>query len=327
MNTTVLMPVYNAEKYLHCSIGSLIVQTSNNWRLICVDDGSSDSSLDILLTYEKELNKGLKGDWKMKVLTQENAGPAVARARAIEIADTEYVSILDSDDAYAPDYVELMLKRAGETGADIVIPDVVCLSANKPNPKNTVFESRGYDKKLVITDSRLSFKKSITWELHAWCMYKTSFVKKFYTVCNVQYSRYNSDEYVARLLMANSSKTVLCEAIYRYAISEGSITRTPSLRMFDSLLTMDKVLQICIEKNVDTKVLVEFYNEYYQTIKNLNKTLCLITESERVNAEQMLNEMYNNSYKKHLSYRVIKAAPLRTKIKFALSIVSIKCIL
>ena len=96
MRLTVLMPIYNAERFLHESIDSLLAQTSNNWKLICIDDGSTDSSKAIVEDYCKK-------DSRIKLICQENAGPAVARARAIEIADTEYVSILDSDDAYAPD--------------------------------------------------------------------------------------------------------------------------------------------------------------------------------------------------------------------------------
>lgn len=117
MQVTVLMPVYNAERFLDDSIGSLLSQTIKDWKLICIDDGSTDSSLQILRKYEAD-------NERIKVLVQENAGPAVARAKAIEFVDTEYVSILDSDDAYAPDYVELMLKRAEETNADSIVPDV-----------------------------------------------------------------------------------------------------------------------------------------------------------------------------------------------------------
>lgn len=327
MQVTVLMPVYNAEKFLHDSIGSLIAQTSRKWKLICVDDGSSDKSLEILLSYEKKLNEGLEDDWKMKVLMQENAGPGVARARAIEIVGTEYVSILDSDDAYAPDYVELMLKRAEYTDADIIIPDVVCLSADKPFPEKTVFESKGYDKKLVISDPHISFKKSITWELHAWCMYKASLAKKYYIVSNVNYSRYNSDEYISRLLMAKSQNTVLSEAIYKYNISEGSITRTPSLKMYDSLLTMDRVLHLCIDEQVEDDTFVIFYNEYYQTFKNLRNILTHLSNSEKQKAVQMLENMYVDSYRKCLSFRVINAAPLRTRIKFLMSLVSLHFII
>ena len=117
MTVTVLMPVYNAEKYLHISINSLLEQTSSNWRLLCVDDGSTDSSLDILKDYEQK-------DKRIRVITQKNAGPGVARAKGIELIETDYVCILDADDTYSKNYVELMLKRADETNADIVVPDV-----------------------------------------------------------------------------------------------------------------------------------------------------------------------------------------------------------
>lgn len=117
MKVTVLMPIYNAEKYLTDAITSLLAQTSSNWKLICIDDGSTDSSALIVKEYCAK-------DKRIKLISQTNAGPAVARAKAIEIADTEYVSILDSDDAYASNYVELMLKRAEETNADSIVPDV-----------------------------------------------------------------------------------------------------------------------------------------------------------------------------------------------------------
>ena len=54
MMVTVLMPIYNAERFLHDSIGSLLAQTSNQWKLICIDDGSTDSSKAIVEEYCKK---------------------------------------------------------------------------------------------------------------------------------------------------------------------------------------------------------------------------------------------------------------------------------
>lgn len=71
MKVTVLMPIYNAECFLHDAIGSLLSQTCDNWKLICIDDGSTDNSKAIVEEYCKK-------DSRIKLLCQENAGPAVA---------------------------------------------------------------------------------------------------------------------------------------------------------------------------------------------------------------------------------------------------------
>ena len=187
MQVTVLMPVYNAERFLDDSIGSLLSQTIKDWKLICIDDGSTDSSLQILRKYEAD-------NERIKVLVQENAGPAVARAKAIEFVDTEYVSILDSDDAYAPDYVELMLKRAEETNADSIVPDVEFGYGNTKKIPN-LFKSNHLNGQTLIKDGKQAFAMTIPWKLHGWQMIRTSLAKQYYTVANASYSKFNSDEY------------------------------------------------------------------------------------------------------------------------------------
>ena len=216
MMVTVLMPIYNAERFLHDSIGSLLAQTSNQWKLICIDDGSTDSSKAIVEEYCKK-------DPRVKLICQENAGPAVARARAIEIADTEYVSILDSDDAYAPDYVEKMLARAEETDADIVVPDVEYFNAGKIVQSNQ-FTTFCLSPDMLITDGKQAFSMTIPWKLHGWMMIRTSLAKKYYTVQQASYSKFNSDEYITRLLYLKSSKVALCSSTYKYRVDPNSIT-------------------------------------------------------------------------------------------------------
>lgn len=69
------MSVYNGQKYLNDSIGSLLSQTSPNWRLICIDDGSTDNSLSVLQNYAAK-------DDRIEVIHQENKGLSIARAVA-----------------------------------------------------------------------------------------------------------------------------------------------------------------------------------------------------------------------------------------------------
>lgn len=315
MMVTVLMPIYNAERFLHDSIGSLLAQTSNAWNLICIDDGSTDSSKAIVDEYCKK-------DSRIKLICQENAGPAVARARAIEIADTEYVSILDSDDAYAPDYVEKMLARAEETDADIIVPNVEFVtSANDERPD--LFQSRNLNADSIIEHSKKAFAMTLPWRLHGWQMIRTNLAKKYYTVQQASYSRFNSDEYITRLLYLKSKKTALCSAVYKYRIDPNSITRKPSLKMMDYLVTILKVLDLAEKENVSNHVILSIYNDYYITCKNMKKRILQFSLKDQNIAYKLLK----NSKKDFLSkmkWSYLKNAPFRTKVKFLLFMLPIR---
>lgn len=90
---SVVMPVYNCWEYLEESINSVLRQTLQEWELLCVDDGSTDNSLEILKQYQQR-------DKRIKVYAQENQGSGVARNLALEYAQGEYVAFLDADDYY-----------------------------------------------------------------------------------------------------------------------------------------------------------------------------------------------------------------------------------
>lgn len=318
MQVTVLMPVYNAEQFLHDSIGSLLMQTCKDWKLICIDDGSTDSSLQILKAYEANDNR-------IKVLIQKNAGPAVARARAIEIADTEYVSILDSDDAYTPDYIEKMLIRAKETNADSIVPDVEFGYGNTQKLPN-IFKANHLNSQMLIEDGEQAFSMTIPWKLHGWQMIRTSLAKQYYTISNVSYSKFNSDEYITRLLYLKSKKVALCNAIYLYRIGEGSITRTISLKKMDYLITIDKLIKLIKQENIQKNILLNLYNDYYITLKNMANLVLQLPIDEQKEGKRRLLAAYNKSYRKNMTIRLIMQAPFRTKIKFIISLISYKLI-
>lgn len=312
MKTTVIMPVYNAENYLYDSIGSLLSQTSNNWRLICIDDGSTDNSKQIIEKY-------CKSDNRIKLISQKNAGPAVARAKAIELVETEYVSILDADDAYSTNYVELMLKRAEETDADSIVPNVDYKGIAK---QQDLFQQRGLSSDLIIIDGSQAFSMTVPWRLHGWQMIRTELAKKYYTIENASYSKFNSDEYITRLLYLKSNKIALCNAKYFYRITPESLTRSISLKKLDYLITLDKLLDLCYKENIPTKIIIEVYNNYYSTIISLLKMAKLLKREEYLIALKRIKQSYSSSYKPNLKYKIIKQSKIRTQIKLILSYIS-----
>lgn len=113
MLISVVVPVYNSEKYIERCIESVLNQKLNSWELILVDDGSTDSSLKILNNYAAN-------DSRIVVIHQQNGGPGKARNTGIKYAKGEYLVFLDSDDFINPDYFELVAKKS----EDVIFIDV-----------------------------------------------------------------------------------------------------------------------------------------------------------------------------------------------------------
>lgn len=114
IKVTVIMPIYNAFSYLRPALDRVLDQTLREIELICVDDGSTDKSLEILKEYQKL-------DERVRIITETNAGPALARNKGIARARGEYVAFLDGDDFFEPTMLEKMYSAAVENNLDIAI--------------------------------------------------------------------------------------------------------------------------------------------------------------------------------------------------------------
>lgn len=99
---TVVLPVYNVEEYVHKCVDSVKAQTLQDWRMIIVDDGSTDGS-------GKECDQIASGDNRISVIHQENRGLSAARNVGLEYAKTEFVCFIDSDDYVFPTFLEKLV--------------------------------------------------------------------------------------------------------------------------------------------------------------------------------------------------------------------------
>ncbi len=114
VKVSVILPIYNEEKYLAQCLDSICGQTLKEIEIICVDDGSTDNSTHILKDYAKK-------DSRITLITQENQFAGAARNKGMACAVGKYLSFLDADDYYAPEMLEKMVKEAEENRADIVM--------------------------------------------------------------------------------------------------------------------------------------------------------------------------------------------------------------
>ena len=115
---SLIIPVYNVEKYLSKCLDSLVNQTLRDIEIICINDGSTDNSLKILEEYSKN-------DSRIIVINKENSGPSVARNSGMEIATGEYIGFVDSDDWIDLDYFEKLYNSAVENSADIAVASII----------------------------------------------------------------------------------------------------------------------------------------------------------------------------------------------------------
>lgn len=168
---SVIVPVYNAEKYLRRCIDSLVNQTLKDIEIILVDDGSTDGSLSVCNEYAEKCNN-------IKILTQNNQGPSVARNNALNIAEGKYIGFVDSDDFIEKETYEIAVNEL-EKNSDInlVIWGVNVISDdNLPYInwfQDNYFKMKNSGKKVV--DEKILFKTAVVpWNK----LYRTSIIKE-----------------------------------------------------------------------------------------------------------------------------------------------------
>lgn len=115
---SVIVPVYNVERYLARCLDSLIAQTLEDIEIICINDGSTDGSVDILTEYSKKDNR-------INVLSQVNSGIGVARNKGISSASGEFIGFVDSDDFLDKDFYEKLYNAAKSENAEIACSGVI----------------------------------------------------------------------------------------------------------------------------------------------------------------------------------------------------------
>lgn len=141
---SIIIPVYNAQTYLKNCLESVINQTLKDIEIICVNDGSTDKSLDILEEYAQN-------DSRIIILTQSNLGQGLARNKGIDIANGEFIGFVDADDVVDLDMFEGMYNAAKKF-------DVDCVNCNY----NINYISLGYVKESMLAQSlNIRLRKNI----------------------------------------------------------------------------------------------------------------------------------------------------------------------
>jgi len=189
---SVIIPIYNAETYLAECLYSVVNQTFHDIEVILVNDGSNESTVNIMKAFANE-------DSRIKIISQPNKGVSAARNSGLQAATGEYVLFIDSDDMIMPNSIETLLNNANETVSDLLlgnairyIPDVPLSVAYKRNEE--LIYQRGirgeeyyiklmevknafptsvflyFVKRNLLIEKNLFFKEGIIHENELWCI-------------------------------------------------------------------------------------------------------------------------------------------------------------
>lgn len=162
---SIIMPLYNAQKFLEEAIESVLQQTYSRFELICVDDGSTDNTVSIVKKY-------MTRDKRVKLIKNgKKIGAAIARNNGIKKAQGDYISFLDGDDIFEPDMYQKAHDCIEANKLDLVCFEYIHVPTEKINEKQFVFHSNTYLEKYCKAPFRLSdinYIDFISWAEGPW---------------------------------------------------------------------------------------------------------------------------------------------------------------
>ncbi len=258
---SIIVPVYNAEKYLKKCLDSLVNQTKKELEFILINDGSTDKSEEIIKTYK---------DKRIKYFKNKNQGIGKTRNFGIEKSSGKYIMFLDSDDYFSNDACEILYKEAEKEKADLIVFDYY--RVEKGNLNEVKIES--FNATNIKDDPNLLLKVNL-----GPCnkIYKTDLIKnngiKF-----EESLKYEDTLFVVKAIY-NAQKIIkLNRFLHYYMIHEKSETTVRDERVFDILKIVDKIRTYLkndelIKDSVD-KLTVKILTNYtiqqrYQSDKNI----------------------------------------------------------
>ena len=288
---SVIVPVYNAEKYLKKCLDSLVNQSYKDLEIILVNDGSQDGSEKICKDYEEK-------DSRIILINKNNGGPSSARNSGIEKANGEYLSFIDSDDYLALDFYEKLEKSITKNNADIAF----CKYALCYGEKIIKVNETGLNKFVIDKDIKYFFSSKN--HINAYLCRGLFKAKLFENNRYDENIRYCEDlDLILRIINTNNPRfSIVDEYLYFYEQTPCSITRRMDkekifryekgiLKCADLLCSVDMNRYACSLKyncfiqannyyvyNKDADLLSTFDKKYnteenYKAYKSLNTSL------------------------------------------------------
>ena len=221
---SIIIPVYNVERYLKRCLDSIVNQTYKNIEIILVDDGSTDSSGKICDYYANR-------DSRIIVIHQRNQGLSGARNAALDIANGEYITCVDSDDFISQSLVEKLLDSMLKYKADISVCGIVYCDDNDFELKKQVVKSN------KVIDGKEQIKNLLSCTDIATMAWGKLYKRQLFDNVRYPIGKYNEDVFTTYKLLSLSKRTVVInQSLYYYRQVSGSITHSSfSIKHLDAI--------------------------------------------------------------------------------------------
>ena len=277
---SVIVPIYNVEKYLNKCIDSIINQTYKNLEIILVDDGSPDNSGNICDEYSKKDNR-------IKVIHKENGGVSSARNVGINNATGNWISFIDSDDWIEENYFEILLNKAKNENADIVICGYNRIWRNKVEIINKVSKDTIYNNKEYLINSlnpQMGFgygpMKITKRECIGQVLFDENLVVGEDALFNLKISK-------------NIKKAVFCnQVLYNYRNNENSAVKRFDLSYADKYLkSMISSKKYIFDNYKEKEIIQRYYNFVAFHVMLVAVNYCYHPNNEIKNKRKLLKEI------------------------------------
>lgn len=266
---SVIVPIYNTEKYLVECVESIRKQTYSNIEIILVDDGSTDASIEICDEFAEK-------DSRVRVFHKENEGVAVARNFGIQQSNGQYVVIVDSDDVAVDKMIEVLYTQIKENDADIAVGNYYIYDESDGNFYYYITEADYCVE--VLSPQELIDRQAGAWKWNSTAFMLTTFKlykKVLFDDVSFTHGRRFDDEASTHRLFLRSKKTVFVnDNVYLYRRRSGSIMRTEFDLSWarDLVEVFSKKISDLVLAGVDVSVMrIRFVNllkDYKQTLED-----------------------------------------------------------
>ena len=264
MLVSIIVPVYNVEKYLDECIQSIISQSFTDIEIILVDDGSTDSC-------GTKCDAWAEKDKRIKVIHKQNAGLSSARNAGMDIAQGKYIIFVDSDDYWIGDNsLEHLYDTAKKNDADVVRGEYVAVTDNGERIKTITKDKSNIT--LMPLDSATFYIKAIAGENFSWL-----FFFKRETIGELRFDetrRFQEDiDFNIRYFSTNRKCVYTNTVFYVYRKRQSSIVTTPRISNIEGSFTLCDVFNEYVERVTDTRLQQIYrYNSvmmYYWTLQTV----------------------------------------------------------
>lgn len=308
---SIVVPIYNVEKYVGRCIESIIQQTYKKLEIILVNDGSNDQSYAIITKYAKK-------DERIVIVNKQNGGLSDARNEGIRHSHGEYLVFIDSDDYIHQQYVEVLYSKAKIYQADIVVCEGVRVNNNKIGNKEKKIEDNYKTTVCAPIDAmKLWYNSDFKNPTVAW---NKLYNAKLFKNERFDYGKLHEDEFIMHRLFMNANKVVyLWLELYFYYQRRNSITAESNdvfnLKRLDIIEALENRLNIFLTLK-DDKLLRLHVQQYLDVLLNLSVSIRGASNIGKVEKDKILLLLKEKLIFLEKKYCISVKHYLKTKLYF-----------